>query len=46
MAVLKKIFSFSYDNIQLIDKKISNVKVDPRRKTDSNFVIPNRSTAS
>ena len=34
-SVKKNTFSFSYD--LLIDKKINNVKEDPRRKTDSNF---------
>ena len=34
-SVKKSTFSFS-SNLQ-IDKKINNVKEDPRRKTDSNF---------
>ena len=34
-SVKKSTFSFSSD-LQ-IDKKINNVKEDPRRKTDSNF---------
>ena len=34
-SVKKSTFSFSCD-LQ-IDKKINNVKEDPRRKTDSNF---------
>ena len=34
-SVTKSTFSFSCD-LQ-IDKKINNVKEDPRRKTDSNF---------
>ena len=34
-SVKKSAFSFSSD-LQ-IDKKINNVKEDPRRKTDSNF---------
>ena len=33
--VKKSTFSFSFD--LPIDKKINNVKEDPRRKTDSNF---------
>ena len=34
-SVKKNTFSFSYD--LLIDKKINNLKEDPRRKTDSKF---------
>ena len=39
MAVLRKVHSHSV-LICGIDKKINNVKEDPRRKTDSNFDFP------